>query len=308
MKIDRLIGIITILQQKGKVTAPYLAERFEVSRRTINRDIEAICQAGIPIVTTQGADGGIEIMPGYQLDTTVFTQGELQSILVGLKSLESITKSDQVSQARVLAEKLGGGRNVIPVEEDMLIDLSSFYKDSLAEKIALLREAIRQRRMAGFRYYYAKGEEDKLVEPYLVVFKWSAWYLFGYSRERQDFRLYKLNRLWQLCMLEETFVPRDIPEEKLAFGSHMTDDKVVTAVYGAGEKYRLIEEYGPDCFQVWEDGRLYTEWGFTTYEDAIRWLLPFGDRVQVLGPENFLELFLNEVQKIRSLYENIRES
>ena len=76
MKIDRLIGIITTLQQKGKVTAPYLAEKFEVSRRTINRDIEDICRAGIPIVTTQGADGGIQIMEGFQLDTTVFTEDE----------------------------------------------------------------------------------------------------------------------------------------------------------------------------------------------------------------------------------------
>lgn len=93
MKIDRLIGIITTLQQKKIVTAPYLAEKFEVSRRTINRDIEDICKAGIPIVTTQGVNGGISIMDGFSLDTTVFTEQELAAIFTGLKSLDSVSYS-----------------------------------------------------------------------------------------------------------------------------------------------------------------------------------------------------------------------
>ena len=93
MKMDRLIGIITTLQQRKTVTAPYLAEKFEVSRRTINRDIAAICKAGIPIVTTQGANGGISIMDGFSLDTTVFTERELAAIFTGLKSFDSVSRS-----------------------------------------------------------------------------------------------------------------------------------------------------------------------------------------------------------------------
>ena len=87
MKIDRLIGILSILLQKEKVTAPYLADKFEVSRRTINRDIEDICKAGIPIVTTRGVNGGISIMEGYRMDKTLLTSREMQSILAGLRSL-----------------------------------------------------------------------------------------------------------------------------------------------------------------------------------------------------------------------------
>ena len=88
MKIDRLIGILSILLQQEKVTAPYLAEKFEVSRRTINRDIEDICKAGITLVTTQGPNGGISIMEGYRIDRTVLTSSEMQSILTGLRSLD----------------------------------------------------------------------------------------------------------------------------------------------------------------------------------------------------------------------------
>ena len=93
MKIDRLIGILTILMQKEKVTAPYLAEKFEVSRRTINRDIEDMCKAGIPIVTAQGKNGGISIMEGYQIDKTLLTNDDMDSILSALKGLDSVWAS-----------------------------------------------------------------------------------------------------------------------------------------------------------------------------------------------------------------------
>ena len=83
MKIDRLIGITMLLLQKGKVTAPELAERFEVSRRTISRDIEDICRAGIPLVTVQGYGGGISIAEGYRVNKAFLTEAELQAVFAG---------------------------------------------------------------------------------------------------------------------------------------------------------------------------------------------------------------------------------
>ena len=88
MKIDRLIGILSILLQEEKTTAPELAERFEVSRRTINRDIEDLCKAGIPIKTAQGTGGGISIMDGYRMDRTILSSKDMQMILAGLRSLD----------------------------------------------------------------------------------------------------------------------------------------------------------------------------------------------------------------------------
>ena len=95
MKIDRQIGILAILLQKQMVTAPYLAEKFEVSRRTINRDIEDLCKAGIPIVTQQGIYGGISIVEDYKVDKTLFTQAEMQDILAGLRSLDSVNGTNR---------------------------------------------------------------------------------------------------------------------------------------------------------------------------------------------------------------------
>ena len=106
MKIDRLIGILSILLQKDVVTAPYLAERFEVSRRTINRDIDDLCQAGIPIMTRQGMNGGISIMKDYKMERTLLTNAEMQDILAGLRSLDSINGTNRYGQ---LMEKLSVG-------------------------------------------------------------------------------------------------------------------------------------------------------------------------------------------------------
>lgn len=299
MKIDRLIGIITTLQQKKIVTAPYLAEKFEVSRRTINRDIEDICKAGIPIVTTRGANGGISIMEGFSLDTTVFTEQELTAIFTGLKSLDSVSHSES---AEKLAQKIGGS-SAIKFTDHMMIDLSSFYKDDFAAKIEQIKLAIRESRCVAFHYYYNKGEADKLIEPYLIVFKWSDWYLFGFCTERQDFRMYKLRRLWNLQITDMSYTVREIPEEKKRFDSHITDDYIISAVYDPSVKYRLIEEYGPACFARQKDGKLYTEWGFTTQNSAVEWFLSFGDKVKVLDPPEMVGLMRSILNSAKNLYE-----
>ena len=125
-----MIGILSILLQQEKVTAPYLAEKFEVSRRTINRDIEDLCRAGIPVQTVQGPKGGISIMEGYKLDSTLLTSSDMQEILAGLRSLDSVSGTKHFVQ---LMEKLSAGSSVlIPGGQNILIDLSSWYKDSLA--------------------------------------------------------------------------------------------------------------------------------------------------------------------------------
>ena len=129
MKLDRLIGILSLLLQREKVTAPELAERFEVSRRTIQRDIDTLCRAGIPLVTTQGAGGGISIQEGYRVDRTLLTGPEMQAILAGLRSLDSVSGTRRYAQ---LMEKLAAGTGgLVPGGAHMLIDLASWYKASL---------------------------------------------------------------------------------------------------------------------------------------------------------------------------------
>ena len=151
MKIDRLIGILSILLQEERTTAPELAERFEVSRRTINRDIENLCMAGIPIVTTQGTGGGISIMDGYRMDRTLLTSKDMQMILAGLRSLDSVSGSCYYRQ---LMEKIKpGSSEFLSGRDSVLIDLSSWYRESLAPKMELIQDAIALNKMLKFSYY-----------------------------------------------------------------------------------------------------------------------------------------------------------
>ena len=196
MKMERLIGILSILLQREKVTAPELAEQFEVSRRTIQRDIESLCRAGIPIATTQGSGGGIPIMEGYRVDRTVLTAPEMQAILAGLRSLDSVSGTRRYAQ---LMKKLSAGTGgLVAGGAHMLIDLASWYKSSLPPKIERIQGAMEQHHTIRFTYLSPKEESVRIVEPYYLVFHWSTWYVWGWCQIREDFRLFKLNRMTEL--------------------------------------------------------------------------------------------------------------
>lgn len=294
MKIDRLIGILSILLQEEKVTAPKLAERFEVSRRTINRDIEDLCKAGIPISTAQGSGGGISIMNGYRMDRTILTSRDMQMILAGLRSLDSVSGSHYYSQ---LMEKIkAGSADFVSGNESILIDLSSWYKDSLSLKIEQIQKAIEERKMIRFLYYAPGGESEREIEPYYLIFKWSSWYVWGFCRLRNDYRLFKLNRMDQLVQTPEDMKKREVPMPDLSVERVFPGDIKVKVVFDPSMKWHLIEEFGPQCFQVLSDGRLLFEYEYTDKDGLIAWMLSCRDKVTVIEPEFIRE----ELYKITS--------
>ena len=296
MKIDRLIGILSILLQQERVTAPYLAERFEVSRRTINRDIEDLCKAGIPLVTAQGANGGISIMEGYRLNRTLLTSSDMQAILAGLRSLDSVSGTNKYQQ---LMDKLAvGNQDLINVDSHIVINLSSWYKESLTPKIKLIQDAIEGRHYIQFDYYAPGGEGGRLIEPYLLVFQWASWYVWGWCTKREDYRLFKLNRMLELKVAGEQFEKRDLPKYEPRVEAAYPFEISVTAVFEPEMKWRLIEEYGVDSFRIREDGKLQFQFYFHDKENLFSWLLTFGDKVELLEPEGLRE-------EIRLLAENI---
>lgn len=285
MKIDRLIGIITLLLQQEKITAPELAERFEVSRRTINRDIEDICKAGIPLVTTQGYGGGIAIADGYKLDKALLTQEEMQEVLSALKGIDSVSAGSRLSK---LLEKLSGRQKHL-TDDTVRIDLASHYQKSLIPKIELIKWAIREKRYLSFTYYYEKGERRRSIEPYRLEFKWSSWYVYGYCTARKDFRLFKLNRLWDPAVSEGRFALRKLPAEEAEQADYTKQKNFrLKALFAPSEKHRLIDEYGIGCYTC-QDGELLFEWDFASYENMREWIFSFGDRVCILEPQRLID-------------------
>lgn len=300
MKIDRLIGILSVLLQEEKVTAPELAEKFEVSRRTINRDIEDLCMAGIPIQTEQGAGGGIRIMDGYRMDRTLLTSKDMQMILAGIRSLDSVSGSHYYSR---LMEKIKtGSSDFVSGRDSILIDLSSWYKDSLAPKIEVIQTAIEERRLLSFVYYSPKGESVRKIEPYFLVFKWSSWYVWGWCCEREDFRLFKLNRMDRTEIAEERYEVRAVPAPDLSNEKIFPGKIRVKAVFEPEMRWRLVEEFGPSCFEVQADGKLLFHCEYTDIEHMVQWLLTFRDQVEVLEPEEIRREILGIAERVARIY------
>lgn len=302
MKIDRQIGILSILLQKTSVTAPYLSEQFEVSKRTINRDIEDLCKAGIPIVTKQGVNGGISIMEDYKLDKTLFSHSEMQDILAGLRSLDSVNDTNRYGR---LMEKLSAGSSDFMVgNQSVLIDLASWYKDYLAPKIEMIRSAIGQCRELEFKYYAPKGETYRCIEPYYLIFRWKGWYVWGWCKKREDFRLFKLNRMDNLRMSDGVFNERQAPMPDLSDERIFPGGIKVKALFEPDCKWRLVEEFGIGCFQELENGKLLFQADYTDKENLITWLLSFRDKAELLEPKVIREEMKRSIARMKDKYDD----
>ena len=300
MKTDRLIGILSVLLQEEQTTAPKLAELFEVSRRTINRDIETLCMAGIPIQTFQGTGGGIRIMDGYRLDRTILTSKDMRMILAGLRSLDSVSGSRYYSQ---LMEKLQAGSSEFLVGRDsVLIDLSSWYKESLAPKMETIQNAIEDARIIQFRYYSPSGEQVRMIEPYYLIFRWSSWYLYGWCTDRNDYRLFKLNRMDRIQETEQCYERREAPLPDLSDEKIFPGGIRVKALFDHDQKWRLAEEFGPDSVTETEDGRLLFTADYTDLDNLVTWLLTFKDKAEVLEPAEAREKIAEAVKRMSVIY------
>lgn len=300
MKIDRLIGILSVLLQEEKVTAPELAEKFEVSRRTINRDIEDLCKAGIPISTVQGVGGGIRIMDGYRMDRTLLTRRDMQMILAGLRSLDSVSGSHYYGQ---LMEKIkSGSSEYVSGNESILIDLSSWYKGSLAPKVEVIQNAIEKRKTVRFNYYAPSGDSVREIEPYYLIFKWSNWYVWGYCRLREDYRMFKLNRMGKIIQTQTDVEKREVKMPDLSIKKIFPGEIKFKAVFDVSMKWHLIEEFGLDSFKAQDDGTLLFEHEYTDRESLIAWMLSCRDKVTVLEPESIREELFHITSEIAQKY------
>lgn len=228
MKIDRLISIIMILLDKKRIGAKELAEKFEVSVRTIYRDIDTINMAGIPILSTPGVSGGFEIMEQYKIDKKVFSTSDLSSILTGLSGMAGMIRSDDVENA------IAKVKSFIPADKQkdielktnqIHIDLSPWIGNrNIQSNLEIIKMALYEKKLLFFEYIDRYGNKrERTAEPYQLVLKNSHWYWQGYCRTRKDFRLFKLSRSLKLKILDEMFITRAYQLPQLDYSTTVAD-------------------------------------------------------------------------------------
>ncbi|PTI84157.1 helix-turn-helix transcriptional regulator, partial [Mammaliicoccus vitulinus] len=222
MKISRLVSIIMILLERGRVSAQELSNIFEVSTRTIYRDIDAINIAGIPIVSTPGVNGGIEIMEKYKVDKSVFSTEEISTILTGLSSLTNFVGNEELVNAIVKMKSFIPNDKTEEIAfktEQILIDLTQWvgYRN-LQSYLELMKISIARKKIISFDYIDLHGNKSyRKVEAYQIILKGSQWYFYGYCCYRNDFRLFKLSRISNLKLENEAFTPRKFQKATLEF-------------------------------------------------------------------------------------------
>lgn len=308
MKVDRLVSIIMILLDKERVGAQELAEMFEVSPRTIYRDIDSINLAGIPIRSTPGVGGGFEILPNYKMDKKVFSSKDLSAILMGLSSVSNLVQGNDLvnAMAKVKSFMPADRAKDIEVKASQLhIDMSPWTGNrTIQPYLEMIQTTLLKNQLLSFDYADSHGNKtSRIVEPYQLVLKGGHWYWQGYCLERKDYRLFKLTRMTNLQLLEKTFVPREYQKPQLEFNDVLATMQVeITlrvhrSVMDQVLEYCTYENFSPD-------GKEYyiARFPFIENDYSYNILLSFGNKCECLEPKHIREGMRRRVQEMGELY------
>lgn len=316
MKLDRLLAIVIMLLNRNIIQAKELAERFEVSIRTIYRDIEAINQAGIPIVTYQGMNGGIGLAEGYRLDRNVLTNDELAAIITALRGMSNSYISDSNER---LVEKIN---SIVPSaqaaefklkSDHLLIDLSPWGGSVRLEyKLQLIKQAIEQFNRITFTYSDANGElTTRIVEPYTLVLKGRHWYVEAICLKRGEFRLFKLLRMKEPTLLDESFTRGTAPSRENSFGQKWISPQQsiqITLRFPSHRQFVAEEWFGVEELLFQEDGTIIVKPNFPENQWLYSFILSFGADVEVVEPLHLRQMIHNYAKQITIIYESTKET
>lgn len=297
MKDARLFRMLYYIVANGKVTANELAERFEVSVRTVYRDIDAISSAGIPIYALPGKGGGIEIDDGYILNKALFSNTEQNQIISAVHGLKSLEHTDESELLTKLAAHFKT-KNVNWIE----VDFTDWRNDEQYEYVfSSLKTAILNRNQIIFSYFSNKGEKTtRQVKPIRILFKGHDWYLYAFCMLRNSFRYFKLSRISNLKIspdyYEDDFdsvrLEKDIKDEKKTHIKVKFDNTVA---------FRIYDELGGNVIED-EEGNLYAEFDVPVDFNLYYYILTFGDHMEVLEPKEVREQIKELLNKMIKKY------
>lgn len=294
---NRLFEIIYILMQKKKVTAKELADKFEVSTRTIYRDIEILSGANIPIYASKGKDGGIGLLDEYVLNKSILSEEEQNQILFALQGMKKVSGKDE----KDILEKLSTLFNK-EINDWIKIDFSNWGKDNAQEeRFDMIKTAILNKNQIEFVYYNSNGEQNKrIVEPLQIWFKDKSWYLISYCKLKEDYRIFKIARIKEIKMLQEHFereLPKEKKEEKYNFKNISLELEISKEM-----AYRVYDEFESREITKKEDGNFIVNVEYPENEWVYGYILSFGEYAKVLKPDYAKTVIKEKLQKTLKNY------
>lgn len=283
MQVSRLFEIIYILLGKETVTAKELAERFEVSTRTIYRDLDTLSGAGIPIYTSKGSGGGIKLLDEFKLDKSVLSEREQSEILMGLQVLKGARYPDT---SEVIG-KIGSLFN--RSEYDWIqVDFSQWGSNvEEQDKFVTIKTAIMENRRITFEYLSSYGEKTlRKVEPVRLIFKGQSWYLQAYCLLKEDYRTFKIMRMRTIQITAEYFERKNLKVLPIDSEPNNSLDLVTVKLrFEPHMAFRVYDQFEEECITYGEDGSLEVVASYPRGEWIYSYILSFGPSVTVLEPE-----------------------
>ncbi|MCL1915036.1 MAG: YafY family transcriptional regulator [Eubacteriaceae bacterium] len=310
MKVDRLVSIIMILLNKNRVNAKELADLFEVSTRTIYRDIDTISLAGIPLHAITGVGGGFEIMERYKVDKKVFSASDLSAILMGLSSLSNMMRGDELINALAKIKSFIPADRAKEIElkaNQVYIDLSPWMGNAnMQPYLEIIKKAVQENKILAFEYTDRYNNKTaRTAEPYQLVLKSSYWYWQGYCHTRNDFRLFKLSRTSDLQIKDDSFIPRDYKNPQLEFAGILDtmQTKIKIRIHKS-LKDRVLDYCAYDHFSPDGDGHYIVIFPFIENDYYYNILLSFGDKCECIDPLHVRTEMKRRIHGIAALYQN----
>lgn len=304
MKIARLLAITVLMLNRRKVTARELAEEFEVSIRTIYRDVDTLNAAGIPVVSWQGYEGGFCIPDEFKLRRHLFTFDDLVSVLTTLKGVNQTLNNRDISAAiETLTALIPNEKEELfsQKSDSFIVDITPWggYAD-LRNHITVIHSAVNDSRLIRFSYSNADGKRsERETEPHTLVYKGFGWYLIAYCRLREEFRIFKLNRISDIELLEERFIRR--PLDPYRFFKQENDNRPLCNMvlrFPSCMKLRLEESFPPQAISTVENGDIRITLSLPEDEWLHSMILSFGEHVQIESPDHLKITLKNRAAKM----------
>lgn len=299
-KVERLISIIMILLKKEIVSANEFAQLFNVSKRTILRDMETLSLSNIPVYSVNGVNGGYGMMDEYKVDKRLLSNTDIENILTALGGLEQILIPEEVEMTIKKIEAM-----VAPLSLNRSIQLSFYDWEGRSEMLQTLKtcqESISKRRFVSFDYIDKNGTvTNRIVEPYELHFSETSWYLKGFCLHRQDYRTFKLARIDHLTMDEKTFEPRTLLEQERE-ASFQPQLVAIKALISPNIKDQFIERYGRKSIETYSSECLLATVHVPQNSTGFQFLASFGTNLKIVEPETYIEDFRNYLNKMMEKY------